>query len=260
MNNELLKYASENVQDDLTHLIKEVFRTNDVPEAWTKTVQVPIPKVPNAATVDDYRCITLCPAAYKIYAKILLKRLRENIDPLPSYQMAFQSKRSAADQIFVLRRILDERWRKGVKTIIVSIDLKQAFDRIDTSKAAEILDKLGVPRALINRIIKACLCEDTSIQWFGQRTTTKSKHRGIKQGCPLSPELFILMLHYVLKELQGSWPEIRLEHGGNMRLPCILCYADDILFLCNNEEDVERLLELLILPENLENMICWSSL
>lgn len=246
INNELLKHASEKVHDELTKMMKEIFRTNNVPKDWSNTVQVPIPKTPNAATTDDYRCITLCPSAYKIYAKILLKRLRDQIDPLPSYQMAFQAKRSATDQIFVLRRILDERWRKGVKTIVVSIDLKQAFDKIDTSKAADILDKLGVSRALINRIIKACLNENTSIQWFGQRTTTRKKQRGIKQGCPLSPELFILMLHYVLKQLQEEWPDIRLEHGNDIRLPCILCYADDILFLCENEEDVERLLDLLI--------------
>lgn len=246
MNNELLKYASEEALIKLTEIMKEIFRSNNVPDAWATTIQIPIPKITNAKTTDDYRCITLCPAAYKIYAKILLNRLRDQIQPLQSYQMAFQTKRSAADQIFVLRRILDERWRKGKRTIVVSIDLKQAFDRIDTSKAALILEKLGVSRALINRIVKACLNEKTSIQWFGQRTTTQNKQKGIKQGCPLSPELFILMLDYVLKKLREQWPEIRLEHGGNIELPCILCYADDILFLCRSEEEVERLLDMLI--------------
>lgn len=60
--------------------------------------------------------------------------------PLPAYQLAFQNKRIATDQIFVLRRILDERWRKGCKTILVSINLKQAFDRIDITETATILE------------------------------------------------------------------------------------------------------------------------
>jgi hypothetical protein len=62
---------------------------------------------------------------YKIYAKILLLRLKENLGDLPSYQAAFQKNRSAGDHIYAVRRILEERWRKGETTYVVALDLKK---------------------------------------------------------------------------------------------------------------------------------------
>lgn len=145
----------------------------------------------------------------------------------------------------MLRRILDERWRKGCKTILVSLDIKQAFDKLDISKAGEILIDMGVSKALVNRIIEACLHEITSVQWYGQRTRSFKKMKGVKQGCPLSPQLFILMLHHVLASVQEFIPELKLSHEGSLKLPCILGYADDLMFICRTEEEVERLLEIL---------------
>lgn len=127
----------------------------------------------------------------------------------------------------------------------ISLDLKQAFDNLDISKTATILSDLGVSKALINRIIVACLHETTSIQWFGQKTHSVQKGRGVKQGCPLSPELFVLLLHHALKSINEFLPDITLVQGTDIKLPCILGYADDLLFLCRNDEDVEKLLSVL---------------
>ncbi|KAL1400304.1 hypothetical protein pipiens_007547 [Culex pipiens pipiens] len=165
MRNEFLKYGSEALLEELTKLLKEVFRTNQIPSSWNTTLQVPIPK---------------------------------------------------------------------------------AFDNVDTSKAIPILQDLGASKALINRILKACLRESTSVQWFGQRTTTRKKSRGIKQGCPISPDIFILILHHVLTTLKDLWPELQLGQGHNIKLPCILGYADDLLVILDKEEDVEKLLDLII--------------
>lgn len=242
---ELLKYGTEDAIDAVTDLIVEVFNTNEIPSSWLSTIQIPIPKTRGPQSTNDYRRITLCSTAYKIYARILLDRLERQLPPLPAYQMAFQAKRSAADQIFVLRRVLDERWRKGAPTIIVSLDLKQAFDRINTTKTAAILMTMGVSKALINRIIKACLTEETSVQWFGQRTQSIRKTKGIKQGCPLSPIIFIIMLHSVLTTLREFLPELNIEQLASIALPLVLAYADDLLFLCTRMEDVERIISTL---------------
>lgn len=77
IHNEFLKYGTENLIDEMTEIMKEVFRTNVVPKSWLDTVQVPIPNINHPRNVDDYRCITQCSSSYKIYAKLLLKRLKD---------------------------------------------------------------------------------------------------------------------------------------------------------------------------------------
>ncbi|XP_055522918.1 uncharacterized protein LOC129717098 [Wyeomyia smithii] len=175
LQNEFLKYGSEQLLQEITDLMIQIFKTNIVPKEWSETVQVPIPKIPYPKNVDDYRCTILCTSTYKIYAKLLLNRLRQQVPPLPGYQMAFQHKRSAPDQIFVLRRIMDEKWRKGKKIVLVSLDLKQAFDRIDTSKMAVILSDMGVSKALIRRIVTGCLREITSINGSARELAPRRK-------------------------------------------------------------------------------------
>ncbi|XP_058826510.1 uncharacterized protein LOC131686261 [Topomyia yanbarensis] len=98
----------------------------------------------------------------------------------------------------------------------------------------------------VSPINTACIAERTSLQWFGERTPVINKASGIKQGCPLSPRLFILLLHHVLITLRELMPEINVEHYGHIIIPCILAYADDLLFVCDTDEDVERIIGLLI--------------
>jgi hypothetical protein len=54
--------------------------------------------------------LTLCNVVNKIYAKILLLRLKEKLEDLPSYQATFQKNMSAGEHIYAVRRVLEERW------------------------------------------------------------------------------------------------------------------------------------------------------
>jgi hypothetical protein len=94
MSAELLKNAPEKLIEKVWRIITEVWMTNKVSREWSKTVQIPI-----STSTDDYRRFTLCNVIYKIYAKILLLRLKENLRDLPSYQAAFQKNRLAGDHL-----------------------------------------------------------------------------------------------------------------------------------------------------------------
>lgn len=61
-----------------------------------------------------------------------------------------------------------------------------------------------------------------------------NKGKGVKQGCPLSPRLFTILMHHVLCQLKEKFPEISLGIRGSFKLPIILAYADDILIICQD--------------------------
>lgn len=99
----------------------------------------------------------------KIYTMFPLERLSDYVN-IPLYQADFQRNRFCDDQIFVVKRILEEQWRKGLTTYVLALDLKQAFDQVLLKNLAEILDYYGVPHHFINLLITTCLTEETLIQ------------------------------------------------------------------------------------------------
>lgn len=115
---ELFRYGNDELFDLLLTIITRVWTTNKVPADWINTTQIPIPKIPRPQSVDDYRRIALTNTIYKIYAKFLLAKLEEQVDSIPLYQAGFMRNRSTDDHIFTIRRVIDERWRKGRRTYV----------------------------------------------------------------------------------------------------------------------------------------------
>lgn len=114
----------------------------------------------------------------------------------------------------------------------LSIDLRKAFDSANLNEVGRILLSYGVPIFLINRIIKATLYERTEIQRRRMRMKTKGKR--VKQGCPLSPFLFVVVMHYAISRVaQRLNVDLNYE---DILLPIILAYADDIIIISDSME------------------------
>lgn len=111
---ELIKKAPPEFYALLHKLVSCVWIRNNVPDDWTDTTQVPLPKHRGSKTVHDFRRIALSSSVYKIYARHLLNTLQPYIGIIPSYQAGFLRDRSAEDHIFAIRRITEERWSKGL--------------------------------------------------------------------------------------------------------------------------------------------------
>lgn len=193
INSEILKYAPPELLSILHELITEIWQTNNIPDDWITTTQVPVPKSRAPKTIDEYRRIALSCSAYKLYTRFILTNLENYIGEISSYQASFLKNRSTDDHIFMFRHVTEERWRAGLPTYALSLDLHKAFDNVDLHTIGPILLHYGVPAFMINRIIKAILHERTTVQWFARRTSLHTKGKGVKQGCPLSPYIYIIM-------------------------------------------------------------------
>lgn len=162
------------------------------------------------------------------------------LDELGSYQAAFLKNRSVDDHIFVIKRFLEVEWTVGRAQFVLSLDLSKAFDEVDLGSVVTILKSYKIPHNFINRIIKTCLWENTGILWNGECSPSVIKSKGVKQGCPLSPRLFTLVMDAVLQTLAEQF-DIDLNYSSGLKSPLVLAYADDVIIVCNDK----RLLTLL---------------
>lgn len=237
MSAEMLK-ASPTLFTAVYALICEVYQSNDIPDAWRSTVSHPIPKKGNPKTIDDYRKITLCSLGYKIYISLIQQQLSVFLRRIPDYQSGFLPNRSCDDLIFILTRVMEERWNHNLPTFLMELDYRKAFDLVNIHRLPSILSSQGVPHYLINRIIKACLHESNCVSWMGEQTPSVNKSLGIKQGCPLSPLLFNLLLDCAVQRLCNSLLPFNIklfigEANEPLSLPMLLAYADDTSLLAS---------------------------
>lgn len=139
LNAEFFRYCDERTLSELHALLVRVWTENVLPAEWKHVLVVPIPKVKSPKSVDDYRRICLSCTAYKVYAAWILNRLQNTIPPLGCHQAAFLPERSTTDHLHVLQRILQERWNGGKPTVLMSLDIEKAFDRVSLEALPSIL-------------------------------------------------------------------------------------------------------------------------
>ena len=244
-------FLAEHVFVEIATFIKHCYILNQVPMQWKETSIFLLPKIVKPKNFDDFRPITLCSAAYKIYAQYLLDELKSYLAPIPEYQSGFLNNRSCDDAIFTLNRALETNWNHSIPMYVLTLDIKKAFSTVNVHHLPKILLQRGAPAFLINRISEACLQENTRIDYMGQQTAKYPKTREIKQGCPISPFLFVVLMDHLLHEVQDKLQQhhqIKIfmgEPNGKISYPALFSYADDMTVLSPSLDILDPLVHIM---------------
>ena len=126
-------------------------------------------------------------------------------------QAGFRSGRGTTEQIFILRNILEQVNEWQATLYINFVDFEKAFDSVHRNGLWMIMSQYGIPQKIIN-IVKAlydgfeCAVveEDATSEWFELITMT-----GVKQGCPMSGFLFLLIIDWVMRHTV-RWTEVEI--------------------------------------------------
>ncbi|XP_073139125.1 uncharacterized protein [Henckelia pumila] len=243
------------VQHDVMDAVLDFFRGSLMPQGFTATTITLIPKVEGAQAWTDFRPISLCNVSNKIISKLLYSRLRSVVGRLVSQsQSGFVPGRMIADNILLAHELthsLNLPARGG--NVILKLDMAKAYDRVQWSFLLDVLRRFGFSEQVV-RMVRACIsfCK-FSVNVNGTPAGFFASSRGLRQGDPLSPLLFILGAEYLSRGLDRLFlqhADLRYRSGCDLPISH-LAYADDVIIFANGgSRGLQRLKDFLAHYEN----------
>jgi hypothetical protein len=202
---EALKASPEVSAEALENIFKKVWDTNNIPQDWKDGHLTVLPKKGDLSLCDSHRGIMLLSIPAKILSKLLLERMKTEIDKkLRKNQAGFRAGRSCSDQIITLRIIIEQCLEMRKPCILNFIDYQKAFDSLDRNTLWKILAHYGVPKKLIDIIKSMYDNQNVKVLFKGKLSNSFIVITGVRQGCLLSPFLFLLAIDYILRQ----WPSL----------------------------------------------------
>ncbi|XP_042950095.1 uncharacterized protein LOC122282210 [Carya illinoinensis] len=203
------------IKQDVIAAVQNFFRSGRLLKQINHTHIALIPKNASPSTPQHYRPISLTNVIYKLITKILANRLKNILPSIISpFQTAFVSGRNIKENSIIAHEMFhhlkNHRGKKG--KMALKLDMEKAFDYIEWNFLFAVLKVLGFSSTWIN-LIKECITTATfSILINGSPRGFFKAERGLRQGDPISPFLFILCTEVlsrllakseVLREIEG---------------------------------------------------------
>jgi ribonuclease HI len=246
---EIYMAFSDTQLQNLLILYNACFLANYIPRSWRQSIISEIPKPGDPKDMNNLRPISLINCIYKIYSNILTLRLSnyfESNNFFSELQGGFRKEHSCIDMIKVLTSIFEDSRQYKNDIHVLYIDIRKAFDSVEHWAIDDVLSIYDVPKNFKDSIMSLYNSRfnnynlKAKISSIDGYTRLFDVERGVRQGDPLSPLLFIIFLNPLLEILQKQNLGYTL-HGGNSDIPC-LAYADDTVLVANSQTNMKKLL------------------
>lgn len=228
----------EFIKGELMGFLNEFYDNGIVNSSINHTIISLIPKKTVSRFIKDFRPISLVTGVYKILAKILANRLREVLgETISPAQGAFVKDRQILDVILVANEAVEEYRAKKKKGVILKVDFEKAYDHVRWSCLDNIMECKGFGGRW-RRWIRGCVSSvNFSIMINGRPRGRFRASRGLRQGDPLSPFLFTMVVD-MLGRIMDKGVERDLVKGFSIGRDGVsishLQFADDTLFLLDD--------------------------
>jgi len=153
-------------------ICQQIWKTQQWPQDWKRSVFIPIPKEGNAKECSNYHTIALISHTRKVMLKLLQPKLQQYMNcELPDVQAGFRKGRGTRDQIANICYIIGEA-REFQKNICF-IHYIKAFDCVDHNKLWKILQEMGIPDYLIYLLKNLYAGQEATVLDMEQQTGSK---------------------------------------------------------------------------------------
>ncbi|XP_021714646.1 uncharacterized protein LOC110682599 [Chenopodium quinoa] len=241
------------VGDDVTLFVNNIISGRVSISHVNRTNVALIPKVKDPTCISQFRPISLCNVLYKLASKSVANRLKPLLQRMVTEnQSAFVPKRLITDNALIaleLFHTMKKRSKGRRGSISMKLDMSKAYDRVEWEFLRRLLTKLGFAGAWVDTIMTFVSTVSYSFIINGIPSNDLIPSRGLRQGDPISPYLFILVSDVLSRMLQLA-SEKKLIHSvrASRNGPDIthLFFADDsLLFTRATRQECSVIVDLL---------------
>ncbi|VFQ82903.1 unnamed protein product [Cuscuta campestris] len=227
------------INKDVISATHEFFLGVPVPTSYGSTFLSLIPKINDPRQFGDYRPISLSTFMSKINTKILANRLQKLLPKVISAeQTGFQTHKGIEEQILLTEEMVHkiDSSTRG-RNVVIKLDMAKAFDNMEWDFIRVMLNSMGFSLQSTQLLLANLQATHISILINGSPCGFFKMARGVKQGDPLSPLLFILasegLSRMIMSQMESG--TIANYNTGRDILVSHLAFADDIIIFSNGD-------------------------
>lgn len=235
---EAVKDGGEMLLKAITALFNKCLIEAVTPVDWNNAEIVIIHKKGNITNLNNYRPISLLSHLYKLFTKIITKRLESKLDFYqPPEQAGFRSGYGTNDHLQVIKTLIEKSVEYNKPLVLVFVDYEKAFDSIKQKEMFKALADCRVDHRY-SAILQHIYHNATANVRVYEKTEKFKIQRGVRQGDTISPKLFTTLLEYMFKniELEGLGINIDGKDLNHLR------FADDIILISDCLGKAEEML------------------
>ncbi|CAM8940407.1 unnamed protein product [Rhodiola kirilowii] len=227
----------DRVKGDVVKEVRKFWTDGVLDEKANRTLIVLIPKKKDADRIEDWRPISLCTVAVKIITKLIATRLQPILSQvISSFQSAFVKGRMITDNFVVAHEIasfLRSRSTHNDFFASVKLDMSKAYDRVEWLFLEKLLLRFGFARSWVEKVMCCIRTVSYQIKVNDKVSSVIRPGRGLRQGDPLSPYLFLLcteLLNTKICDAVAVGALSGIKVCRNAPVVSHLFFADDSIF------------------------------
>lgn len=224
-------------------MVQDFFSTGQFSPSLNETIITLVPKVSSPEEVTQFRPISCCNLLYKVLSKTLTERMKGIMGAIiTDNQSGFVKGRLIQDNVLIAHEIFHSLKSKSGKKndmLVAKLDMSKAYDRLEWSFLENMLLAVGFESRWV-QLIMACVTSVTyRIKFNGEVGKSFNPQRGVRQGDPISPYLFILAVEGLTALINNAIQQKNISGAQLSRNGPILShlmFADDTMLITRAKE------------------------